>query len=212
VQPLAGVAERRVEAQALACGEAVERDRDVLDAGERHGWCSVPSGRPADSADAGKTDDGGRTHRGRWARRNRHVCSVSSVRRTRATPARYLVVSALAGLLLTGCSAPSDGTRIVEGGPVAYVEQLSEDGMDALLTGTVELSDTCLTIRDDSGYRWLPIFQQPRATWDGTTLTYDGEQYADADRISLGGGTVDPAAADYVPDACDVNGAWLVSP
>jgi hypothetical protein len=38
VQPVAGVAERRVEALTFAGGETVERDGEVLDAGERHGW------------------------------------------------------------------------------------------------------------------------------------------------------------------------------
>jgi hypothetical protein len=36
VQPFAGVAERCVEALTFAGGEDVERDGDVLDAGERH--------------------------------------------------------------------------------------------------------------------------------------------------------------------------------
>src|SRR5215216_758140 len=40
VQPFAGVAERCVEAQTLAGGETVERDGEVVDAGERHGRCS----------------------------------------------------------------------------------------------------------------------------------------------------------------------------
>ncbi len=39
VQPLAGMAERRVERLA-AGGETVERDGDMLDTGECHGWPS----------------------------------------------------------------------------------------------------------------------------------------------------------------------------
>jgi hypothetical protein len=34
MEPLAGVPERRVEAQAVARAEAVERDRELLDVGE----------------------------------------------------------------------------------------------------------------------------------------------------------------------------------
>jgi hypothetical protein len=40
VQPFAGVAERGIAAETFAGAEAVERDGEELNAGERHGWCS----------------------------------------------------------------------------------------------------------------------------------------------------------------------------
>ena len=42
VQPVAGVAERRLACHALAGAKAVERDGEELDTGERHGSCSFP--------------------------------------------------------------------------------------------------------------------------------------------------------------------------
>jgi hypothetical protein len=42
VQPFAGMAERRVAALRFAGAETVERDREELDAGERHDSCSFP--------------------------------------------------------------------------------------------------------------------------------------------------------------------------
>ena len=49
VEPMPGVAERRVEGLPLAGGEPVERDREVVDADARHGgsfgwWWSVRLG------------------------------------------------------------------------------------------------------------------------------------------------------------------------
>ena len=113
-------------------------------------------------------------------------------------------------LLLSACSTPEGGTGIVEGGPVAYVTP-SNDG--ALLEGTLRVSDSCVVIVDDRGQTWLPIFQRPRTTWDGTTLTYNGAPYTDGSSISLGGGYNDqPLDADYAPQGCDVDGVFYVAP
>lgn len=95
---------------------------------------------------------------------------------------------------------------------MAYVEERSEEGMDALLEGTVVVSDSCITVRDELDQAWLPIFQRPRTTWDGTTLTYDGKRYSDGGDIRLGGGGVDAQSADYAPSDCDYDEAFLVSP
>lgn len=74
------------------------------------------------------------------------------------------------------------------------------------------MSDVCLVVVDPDGQRWLPIFQAPRTTWDGTTLRYDGNAYTDGGQIQLrgGGGAVD--AADYAPDGCDHDLAFIVAP
>lgn len=132
--------------------------------------------------------------------------------RTPATPGPSLVASAVAATLLAGCSAAQGGTGVVEGGPVAYVEERSDEGMDALLEGTVEVSDSCVLVRDEFDQTWLPVFQRPRTTWDGTTLTYGGNRYTDGSRIRLGGGGIDAQSADYVPGECTFDEAFLVSP
>lgn len=116
-------------------------------------------------------------------------------------------------LLLSACSTPAGGTGIVEGGPVAYVTQSSDGGDDALLDGTVQVSDSCLVIVDGLGQTWLPIFQRPRTTWDGATLTYNGGPYTNGSGIRLGGGFHDePTEADYAPEGCDVDGVFYVAP
>lgn len=127
-------------------------------------------------------------------------------------PAALLSAGAVIALL-SACSAPAGGTGIVEGGPVAYVTPRSDGGDDALLEGTVQVSDSCVVIVDELGQTWQPIFQRPRTTWDGTTLTYNGRPYTDGSSISLGGGYNDePKEADYAPEVCDVDGVFYVGP
>ena len=120
---------------------------------------------------------------------------------------------AVIALLLSACSTPTGGTGIVEGGPVAYLTPSSDGGDSALLEGTLKVSDSCVVIVDPTGRTLLPIFQRPRTTWDGTTLTYNGRPYTDGSSISLGGGYNDePVDADYVPEECDVDGVFYVAP
>lgn len=116
--------------------------------------------------------------------------------------------------VLTGCVAPeAGGTGVTEGGPVAYVTPRSDMGDGALLEGTVTVTDGCLLIVDDLDQTWLPIFQRPRTTWDGTTVTYNGTPYRDGSHIRLGGGGVDDAgSADYAPDGCEFDYAFYVGP
>lgn len=129
---------------------------------------------------------------------------------------RRAVVVLAAGVLwpVTACTAlPPGGTGVTEGGPVAFVAERADEGMDALLTGSVDVSDACLTIVDELGQRWLPVFQRPRTTWDGEGLTYGGERYTDGSRISLGGGGLaDLADVDHVPEGCAFDEAFLVAP
>ncbi|MDC7120406.1 hypothetical protein OMK64_02530 [Cellulomonas fimi] len=95
---------------------------------------------------------------------------------------------------------------------MAYRSESSEGGNDGSLQGTVHVSDGCLAIVDELDQRWLPIFQAPRTTWDGTTLTYGGNSYTDGSRITLRGGGVDVDVADYAPQACDFDMAFGVAP
>lgn len=128
-------------------------------------------------------------------------------------PAAAASAGAVIALLLSACSTPAGGTGIVEGGPVAYVTPRSDGGDDALLEGTLKVSDSCLVIVDATGRTLLPIFQRPRTTWDGTALTYNGRPYTDGSSISLGGGYNDePLDVDYAPEGCDVDGVFYVAP
>ena len=114
---------------------------------------------------------------------------------------------------LSACSTHGGGTGVVEGGPIAYVTPSSDAGDGALLEGTVTVTDTCVLIADDLGQTWLPVFQRPRTTWDGTTLTYNGKPYTDGSHIPLGGGgSDDTASADYAPVGCEFDHAFHVGP
>lgn len=95
---------------------------------------------------------------------------------------------------------------------MAYVEDWSDEGMDALLEGTLEVSGSCVLVLDAFDQTWLPVFQRPRTTWDGTTLTYQGRDYTDGSTIRLGGGGIDAQSADHVPGGCTFDEAFLVSP
>ena len=124
-----------------------------------------------------------------------------------------LSVGTVLALALAGCSGTDGGTGVVEGGPVAYVAASGDGGDDALLEGTLHVSDTCVVIVAEFGQTLLPIFQRPRTAWDGTTLTYNGKPYTDGSSISLGGGYYDePRDADYAPQGCDVDGVFYVAP
>lgn len=124
-----------------------------------------------------------------------------------------LTVGTVLALALAACSGPEGGTGIVEGGPVAYVAASSDGGDDALLEGTLKVSDSCVVIVDEFGQTLLPIFQRPGTAWDGTTLTYNGKPYTDGSSISLGGGYYDePRDADYAPQGCDIDGVFYVAP
>lgn len=124
-----------------------------------------------------------------------------------------LTVGTVLALALAACSGPEGGTGIVEGGPVAYVAASSDGGDDALLEGTLKVSDSCVVIVDEFGQTLLPIFQRPRTERDGTTLTYNGKPYTDGSSISLGEGYYDePRDADYAPQECDIDGVFYVAP
>ena len=119
------------------------------------------------------------------------------------------MVAVFAAGSLAGCSA-SVGAGLDKGGPVAYVEDVSGSGMDALLDGTLEVRDTCIVVLRE-GHSTLPVFEKPRTAWDGTTLSYEGRSFVDGAPIRLGGGEVDPSVADYLPAECDYEAVFLVA-
>ena len=99
-------------------------------------------------------------------------------------------------------------------GVVAYVSQTSDGGDDAALEGVLELRDSCIVVDDQSQHRTvLPVFQQARVSWDGSSLTQDGKMFSPGESIDLRGGySQAPSEADFVPTNCSFDGAFYVGP
>lgn len=102
---------------------------------------------------------------------------------------RLLVVVAvgLAGCGTSGGPAGSDGTW----GPLAVAEG-SPTGMEALLSGTVEITDTCVFLRNGDE-RSLLVWPSEATQWEETsrTIRYSAEgsvELRDGDAFSVGGG------------------------
>lgn len=123
---------------------------------------------------------------------------------------RHLAACTIVAIMMAACSSPPAGSGLDEGGPVAFVPDHTEGGDDALLTGEMEVTSTCLIIHDDVGQTWLPVFQRPRTTWDGDTLTYSGRSYQSGSRISLGGGGIENTGDAYIPSDCEYDLAFMV--
>jgi hypothetical protein len=125
-----------------------------------------------------------------------------------------VVVTALtvaASAVLAACGSPAAPVRD-DGVAVATYEPSGVGGMEALLTGTVENTDGCLTIRGtdpDTGEvldeeLYVPVFAitDPSAT-----------RLAIGESVRLGGGWAGDADAEWtVPDACPPEGPFWVLP
>lgn len=124
---------------------------------------------------------------------------------------RAAVALVAAAALCSGCALQDRVTLPVPlptDVPFAYHLQTESGGDGALLEGTLELQDGCLVVL--TSYEGLedlppevPVLPIAVTTWDGTTLTVEGEATDVGDEIALGGGfSASPGSAGYVPDSC----------
>lgn len=103
-------------------------------------------------------------------------------------------------VLLAGCAiSPGSDTS-----PLATYPR-PDAGMDALLEGRLVVSDLCVWVRSE-GLRSIPVFPEGDAVLRDGLLVWRGHEYADGDRISLGGGYLPeggtiPAGCGLEPDA-----------
>jgi len=118
---------------------------------------------------------------------------------------RALLLAAFA-LALAGC-----GTA-VDDGPVAVYEPQGVFGDPIPLEGTIDISDTCVTLfylEEDVAL----VFPSDEVNWDAATgtLTYLGVPYQDGDFISLfiGG---DPGRPENLGQKCPVGRFSHVAP
>ncbi|WP_062201459.1 hypothetical protein [Demequina salsinemoris] len=115
---------------------------------------------------------------------------------------------------VAGCAAPIDnGDLDASDSPVArYDWDPGSGGMEALMSGTLQLRDGCLYVAADEGdasSAALPVFSRALAAWDAAseTLTYAGVRYKIGDWVEAGGGWIQPTASMTIPDACEAD-AW----
>ena len=126
----------------------------------------------------------------------------------RAAAASVCVVGML---MLTGCAV--FGPQVPTEGPIAVYPR-PDAGMDALLEGTLRITDECVWV-EAYGRDVVVVFPAGDASVDDHRLTYLDREYVDGDDISLGGGHVTGAFGDdvYVPQGCGVlEEPFLVSP
>jgi len=83
-------------------------------------------------------------------------------------------------------------------------------GTAGLKVGTLVFVDNC--VRFDDGA--IPVFPDKLTTWDGTTLTFAGDEYRMGDEISLGGGSPAEGGTVSIPIAktCGDGAIIIVSP
>ncbi|MBD5784902.1 hypothetical protein IF650_01795 [Cellulosimicrobium terreum] len=144
---------------------------------------------------------------------------------TAATPLRRATARrrALAGTLLVAVGPVLAGcAQLWMGSPEVTVDEVALQGPsvgagnDALLEGVLTVEDGCVYVADETGTRWLPVFNDDLVGWDGTTLRTAGGTYVDGDPVALGGGVLvegapagwTPPDGVHVPVSCETTDVW----
>lgn len=116
---------------------------------------------------------------------------------------------------LTACTPTEEsGVLTPDSGPVAFYPKPSS-GMDATLTGKIELQGECFVLVDRTGAVHVPVFVAGEASWDGSALTIGDATYRAGDELSVVGGEVSEqylGPVTYYPAACDRTTAFFVAP
>ncbi|MBM6399008.1 dihydrolipoamide dehydrogenase [Phycicoccus sonneratiae] len=85
-------------------------------------------------------------------------------------------------------------------------------GMDALLVGTLRVTEACVTVEGEDGSPTVPVFPRGEVSTGADGLEFGGRTYADGDRIELGGGEGAPGASAGIPAGCPDVARWVVAP
>ena len=119
-----------------------------------------------------------------------------------------LLVLAIGSLALGGCSTTSGDTIAASGTATTMMATTgsgpADAGNEALLKGELTITDGCVTINTAA----VPIFPNT-ASWDGTTLNWEGAAYVLGDTIALSGGQAD--IVSDLPAECKSLTAFYVS-
>ncbi|MBS45259.1 MAG: hypothetical protein CMH83_19235 [Nocardioides sp.] len=84
---------------------------------------------------------------------------------------------------------------------------------DALLPGTLVVTDYGCVLVQAGDTRVLPVFPADEVAWEDGALVFRDEQYADGDEVSFAGGESGPAdEVEGAPAACtgEAETAWTV--
>lgn len=97
-----------------------------------------------------------------------------------------------------------------EWGGVATYETMPDEGsLLAAGGGILVVENGC--VRLDSGV--VPVFPADQVSWDGTTLTWAGEEYSVGDTLRFGGGLANETDEQLdIPAECGGGDAWIINP
>jgi hypothetical protein len=127
----------------------------------------------------------------------------------------------LAALVLTSC-ATAPATQVESGGPApeptggsttTFADGLltyqptkvgeSFIGMSAQMEGTLTFENGCLLVGGAP-----MVFPADDTSWDGTTLTANGNKFVVGENINVGGGGIDVKLPDNTPNQCGGLTPW----
>lgn len=114
-------------------------------------------------------------------------------------------LTTLAGVVavgLAGCSGSG-------GGALATYDSRG-GGMDALLSGTLSITDDCVTVQGGDQVT-VPAFDGGVELADGV-LRFRGVDYVDGAKIELGGGEATELGGVAMPAGCPTDHVFLVAP
>ncbi|EAP96896.1 dihydrolipoamide dehydrogenase [Janibacter sp. HTCC2649] len=133
----------------------------------------------------------------------------SYARTARQTRTRWLALGAcvLAAVVVVGVM---QFVKLPNPSNVA-VYPAGDSGMDALLTGTVEITTACVTVHNGAE-TWTPVFPRGSTTMAGDTLVFRGGEFVSGDPIELGGGEAVTRGDATIPSGCPHGQLWMVAP
>jgi FlaG/FlaF family flagellin (archaellin) len=139
------------------------------------------------------------------------------------TPQRIstaILAAACVGALLTGCTASAPAsppetttTTTTSSAPSSGVlvtrAAATDDGYDVdAVSGILTVANGCVRLEDGT----IPVFPDDQAMWDGTALTWKGEQYRPGERVYLGGREITGGGMlDTIPGGCGAGTVWQVT-
>jgi hypothetical protein len=111
--------------------------------------------------------------------------------------------------LLAGCTA-SESVAPESSELITYPLTENWIASAGLKTGTLTIEEDCIRFEDGS----IPVFPDSITSWDGTILTFAGDEYKIGDEMALGGDVVPEGenGSYSIPKSCGDGAVIIVSP